>query len=342
VAIKVRDADLLKDRAELVQFLNQNLEDSSDPRRFDWLYLGNPNGPAKAWIAIDDTCGRTVGVSSAFPRIVVSNGQTRQAYVLGDFCIAPDCRSLGPAMALQRFSLQSLCSDRDSVCFDFPSQRMVAIYRRLGVTTGANIVRHVKLLRLDSKIRHLVPQPVLAGGLATVGNLALRLGTWRPAVSREYTAGTHEGNFGAEFADLSLGTAGVDTTHVLRSPDYLNWRYLHNPLRRYRTIVARRGAELAGYAAVAINGTEWRVDDLFARDGTAVKAILAQVEALARDERVEKLTALMLERSRFRSYLTEAGFYPREGHPVIAYSGNTESGSVALQGWFLMDGDRES
>jgi hypothetical protein len=219
---------------------------------------------------------------------------------------------------------------------------MVAIYRRLGVTECANIVRYVKLLRLDSKIRHLVPPSVLAGSLATVGNLALRLGTRRPVVRGEYTAAIHEGRFDEEFTKLGLGPAGSDTTHVLRSPEYLNWRYLHNPLRRYRTIVVRRGAELVGYAIVAIDGMEWRVDDLFAGEGTAAAAILGRVEDLAREEKVEKLTALMLEHSRFRSYLTEAGFYPREGRPVIVYSGDAGSGAIAAHGWFLMDGDRES
>src|SRR3989442_1466729 len=133
MAIKVRDADLQTDRNELIQFLRENLTEQSDALRFDWLYLQNPNGPARAWMAIDEASGRTVGVAGAFPRTVCLNGRTRRAYVLGDFRIAPECRSLGPALSLQRACLNDIRSNEYSVWLDFPSDRMVAIYRRLGI-----------------------------------------------------------------------------------------------------------------------------------------------------------------------------------------------------------------
>src|SRR5262245_60963776 len=161
MGINVRPADLVQDRSELIEFMRQNLTDSSDSRRFDWLYLHNPGGSARAWIAFDESSGRTVGVAGAFPRTLQSNGAIQRAYLLGDFCIAPECRSLGPALALQRACLNTISSE-ECVWFDFPSERMVAIYKRLGLQVSANIVRYVKLLRLDSKVRSLVTQPAVA------------------------------------------------------------------------------------------------------------------------------------------------------------------------------------
>ena len=74
---------------------------------WDWLYVHNPDGPARAWLAEDDG-GEAVGVAAAFPRRVWIEGREHTCWNLGDFAIRPDHRSLGPAVRLQRAAVAAV------------------------------------------------------------------------------------------------------------------------------------------------------------------------------------------------------------------------------------------
>jgi hypothetical protein len=67
MAILIQEADLKRDRDEIVRFLVENLAPSANAARFDWLYTGSPCGPARAWMALNEL-GATIGVAAAFPR----------------------------------------------------------------------------------------------------------------------------------------------------------------------------------------------------------------------------------------------------------------------------------
>ena len=93
---------------------------------------------------------------------------------------------------------------------------------------------------------------------------------------------------------------------------------------------------------VAADTGEWRLSDLFA-EGDVASGMLGPVQTLAQKQKVEKLSALLTAGSPVAAHLKDAGFYPREGHPLIVHEGNGGSSSVqAATNWFLMDGDRES
>src|SRR5262245_53715570 len=121
--LAIRDVQLENDRDELIQFFRENLTKDSNRARFDWLYLQNPYGKARAWLSMDPD-GRTVGAAAAFPRTVWIAGMQRRAWVLGDFCISNRSRSLGPALQLQRACIGSLDND---LWYDFPSRSMMAV-----------------------------------------------------------------------------------------------------------------------------------------------------------------------------------------------------------------------
>jgi hypothetical protein len=342
MAITIRKSDLHRDREELIEFLRENLTDRSDEARFEWLYLQNPNGAARAWMAVDDATKRIVGVAGAFPRNILLNGETRRAYVLGDFCIAPEFRSLGPAVSLQRACFNELSAEGDPVCVDFPSQTMIGIYRRLGIAPVGTIVRYVKLLRVDDKVSAIFSHRAVAGAISRMGNLALRSRDLLQTTDSGLEIGPHERVFDDQFTNLTLRAVLSFQAYGLRSADYLNWRYLRNPLGKYSVITARRDRELVGYAVITACGMEWRLTDLFSPDDAAVSSLLAYVLRSARESRMKKLTALTMAAGPFSAHLRSAGFYPREGHPVILYGHSNGSTAVQPTNWFLMEGDRES
>ena len=71
----------------------------SDNRRYDWLYLENPDGPARVWIAYDTDEKKVVGSGGAIPRRISVGGSELLACIMADFWIDPQIESFGPSVA---------------------------------------------------------------------------------------------------------------------------------------------------------------------------------------------------------------------------------------------------
>jgi hypothetical protein len=345
MAVAVRPADLDADREQIVCFLRSHLTAQSDTERFDWLYLRNPSGRARAWLAVDDSTSRTLGVAAAFPRLVWTEGRRQQAWILGDFCIEPQSRSLGPALQLQRACLAGLAKQGTPVWYDLPSRPMMAVYRRLGIPVIGHQVRYVKLNRIDTTIRHYIPQQALASSISLAGNFMLRLQSLAHRVPSSIEVSVHDAPFGPEFTAFDSVTAAFYPMRASRSAEYLNWRYMQNPLRRYQVIVARCGCELLGYAILEITGTDGVLADLQSSDDDAtVAALLTYLDKLGRRFNLERLHAPIMQDSPLVPHLKRAGFRARESFPVVGRTVDFETSTAVLSGnrWCLMHGDRES
>src|SRR5262249_21123805 len=143
--IRIRRADLKADRQCLIELFGRFLTNQSDARRFDWLYCSSPHGVARAWLACSAD-GSIIGAAAAFPRKLYVDAKETYASVLGDFCLDPEHRSLGPALQLQRACLADIQSSPHDFFYDFPSDKMMAIYKRLQISAERHVVRWAKPL----------------------------------------------------------------------------------------------------------------------------------------------------------------------------------------------------
>src|SRR5689334_17291434 len=106
--ISIQQANLESDRGLLIDAIRRFLSPQSDEGRFDWLYRKGPHGRAIVWIATDGADGPLIGAAAAFPRRMYADNGVTVGCVLGDFFVAPEYRSLGPAVQLQRACLGSV------------------------------------------------------------------------------------------------------------------------------------------------------------------------------------------------------------------------------------------
>jgi hypothetical protein len=286
-----------------------------------------------------------LGFGAAFPRSVWVHGYACRAWVLGDLCFRPESRSLGPALVLQRACLNTLSAGQEPIWFDFPSRAMMAIYKRLGIPATANQIRYVKLYRVDGKVEQYLPHSFLTRGVCGVMNVALKFQRKRSRFPNGVEVSIHEGRFDSEFTALDTVLADSETWRGIRTAEYLNWRYVQNPLNRYCVIVARRGSPLLGYAVLEVGSSSWILADLHAVDpDTTVPALLAYIDELAEASDVESVSAIITETASSANRLRRSGFFPREGHPFVANIGSRENKPDArsAEGWDLMHGDRDS
>lgn len=344
MADRIRTADPQADRVLLTDLLAQNLTPDAGGPRFEWLYLANPHGKARAWVATESATGRGIGAAAAFPRRMLVQGSIREGYVLGDFCIDQQHRSLGLAIQLQRACLEQVATTSQHIAYDFPSDRMMAIYRRMQISPAGQIVRWAKPLRANRQLANILKYPALAGAMAVPLNALLK---WRDSASfsnSKWTVTEQQGSCNEEFTQLAHSIGTRYGSCVERSAEYLNWRYLRHPLVRHQILTARQGAELRGYVVFSHTGEDAKIVDLFGFSDTAMwAALVARVVRVARDRGVATLSFAALSVSPWSGLLKTWGFHPREAAPVVVYGpGLAAAAGENTANLFLMDGDRES
>jgi hypothetical protein len=342
--VNIRAGNLNQDAQPLLALLQEQLSSSIDRERFDWLYRKCPHGEAKVWIAEDVDSKRFVGAGAVFPRKISFETGTATGFVFGDFCVAADQRSLGLAVRLQRSCLEGVRAGSFAAGYDLPSRTMVAVYRRLGLAAGPEMVRMVKLLRADAKIASRVRPKLAAIVISKAANAALALRGSTPRRKLGVDVAVQQGRCGAEFTDLAREVGSTLGICVERSAEFLNWRYLDHPNHKYEILVARRRGHFEGYLVVHHEGTVASIVDWFGRAPVELrKDLLWGAIALLKPRGCECIQAGILTSHPFCGELEAFGFRPRESSPVVLIGKNGEAnGAQGTENWLLMDGDRES
>jgi hypothetical protein len=338
----------------MVATLSRYLTPTSNQDRFDWLYRQNPHGATRAWLAFDSDNGEVAGSSAAFARRMIVNGDERAGWVLGDFCVAEKYRSLGPALQLQRATLQAVQEAGEAgLCYDFPSRRLTAIYQRLGISPAAHMVRLAKQVRLEQKFEQLLKAKKLAKPASLLGNAVLHVADTRLRDRKSWEIGVHQGDCGDEFTIFENSIfqdsmtrsngSGVEirAVEVQRSAEYLNWRYLRHPLIRHQILTARHAGELQGYLVFSCSDesaeiAEWRVGG----NMRLLAALVGELAHILRKTGTMNLNAYLLDKDPRLPCLKKMGFWPRESNPMMVYC--PSSPSVLSSDWLLMYGDRDS
>jgi hypothetical protein len=343
MSLHIRRASLDGDRPELIELIRRNLTPLSDERRFAWLYSDCPHGAARAWLACDGAS--PVGLAGAFPRKMYFNGKERMAFVLGDFCMDEKYRSLGPALQLQRACLEGIEETPFEMCYDFPSRNMMAIYKRLGIQQAETVVRWAKPLRAERKLQSVVRAKRLAQSLGAIANVALAHRGWKGGKSGCELV-PQEGVCGEEFNALDRQTRESPGVSTARTAEYLNWRYLANPIVSHEILTARRAGSLIGYAAFLYHGDDAAIVDVSAiEDPSVIASLLAGVADLVRRRGIATLSMCAGDLHPWAPVFARAGFSQRETSPVIVHAPRLGALSGLMpspRGWRLMQGERDS
>ena len=343
--VVVRRADLSRDCDQIIDLQERYLTARSELGRFEWLYKKNPFGPPRVWVAQESKTCAIIGAAAAFPRSLYIGLKREIGWVLGDFCISEQYRSLGPAIQLQRACLEGLGPNTNTIWYDFPSAKMLAIYKRLKATPSGQMIRFVKPLRVDRKVRTWVKSGLLQRCLTEVGNMALNLGSRRVKAPAGLTFHCHEGECGHEFTELSEKIGGSNGNCLERTAAYLNWRYCQNPLYHCELVMARREHELKGYAVFTETGSDATILDLFGvQDENVILGLLDDIVGRVRSPGRETVVVYMVEEHPWIPFLQFLGFQARDTAPIIISGLGAEAEEEAHGDppLLLMQGDRDS
>lgn len=337
--IQVREADVKGESAVLSDFLSRFLSPQADMKRFEWLYLDNPAGLGKAWVATEAADTQIVGIAAAFPRWMEAHESTSTAYVLGDFCIHPDHRTLGPALTLQRACLEGLRREGTRFIYDFPSDTMLAVYRRLRVEVNGKLVRFAKPLSSDRIFEKRVSNKTLARGMSAIANSGLQVRDSFRRSARQFAIARQTQRCGEEFAAVTPALQGM---YGSRTGAFLDWRYLRHPQQRYEVLTARRDGHLRAFMVLHAEGEDGWISDLQGTDDEALLCLVDDAIDACRTRKLQTLNMPCLASDPRVKFLEKRGFRGRESKAVVMMNPSVNCASERPVQWFLTEGDRES
>jgi hypothetical protein len=344
MSIQIRRADLISERIALVEMFRRYLQPKYDLEKFEWLYFRGPYGPARAWIACDQSTGEIIGAASAFPRKVHFNGELKLGLVLGDFCVAERYRTLGISLRLQRACLAAIDEDAVDFVYDFPSPSMMAVYKRIGIPQTGSLVRWAKLLRVEPRLRTIFHSDHVARGLGFVANPLLML-LQRDGGQNGYDTIVRRDLCDDEFTDFDLQLRSRTCVRTFRSAGYLNWRYLQNPASTYEILEARRNRALIGYVVYTRDPNDANIVDLSCvEEYNVVRHLLSSAVERLRFLGASSVNLIASDVHAWSGLFRRSGFHKREDSPIVVLSRAAALFSAAefARGWQIMGGERES
>jgi hypothetical protein len=351
MGILVREADLPRDSKVLLSVLLRNRNPERNglrEARFDWSYFSNPYGVARAWLAIDESSGKVIGMASAFPRRVWVRDKSVLCWNTGDFSIDREFRTLGVALKLRRAEKSSVDRGETAFLYCYPMDRMRVVLERVGHFALSSTPRHRIILKLDELLERCIGANALSSGLARVANLCLLAYRGNIVHCRGLTVQLEsKGKFGKEYDELFERVRERHSIITVRDSQFLTWRFLQSMLYRSIRIFRMSGGRgvLRGYAVLDVSGRGARVLDLLVDDESLVRVLLHGIIRGLRSQGVCRLAMRAAASDPVVKELRSFGMVCQDSSDssVMAYAPANSSWFTFLNEgyWFMTQADRD-
>ncbi|MEP7041507.1 MAG: hypothetical protein ABI843_00505 [Dokdonella sp.] len=317
-AYHVHDGDPAADGDAVVAIWRGNLgQESGLARKYDWFYRHCPLGAPMLKLLRHEPSESWVGVAAIGCRRMLWRGREIRAGVLVDMAVAPQHRSLGPALTLQRNVLESGI-ERFDLLYGFPNRKAEAAVRRCGYSKLGDIVRYVRVLRYASYLQRRM-SAFAARPLGWLLDASDRLiDAWRSRSDPPLTAQWSD-RVDPRMDDLWNRSAHGGDLLTVRDTAMLRWRFDEALVSfRYLLLSESLGGPLLAWFACQASGSMLQISDFWSID-CAEGVATAMVGAMLRTARKEGYAAVSFQyagqAAQVRGWLA-ARFVERGRRPV--------------------------
>ena len=351
MGIIVREAELRRDREALLAALLRNRNPNQNElrqARFDWSYFSNPYGEPRAWVAINESSGKIVGMAGAFPRRVVVRDKPVLCWNTGDFSIDREFRTLGVALKLREAEKSSVDRRETPFLYCYPVDRMRIVLEKAGHFAVCSIPRHRIILLVDEILDRYLGANALSAGLRPLINPFAF--AWRGHVSHCSSLTVRldsQMKFGKEYDELFERVRAKHSIITVRDSEFLTWRFLQSPLYRGIRIFRLSAADgrLRGYAVVDIAHRAARVLDFLVDDDSLIRVLLSGMIRSLRSRGICRLSLRATDSNVVVKELRYFGmiFDDSSDSSVMAYASVNSSWLSLLNdvNWFMTQADRD-
>jgi len=282
-----------RDLEAYISGLNVNLYDLYDERRFRWKFLDNPSSLGFVSIAVAEAPGgEPVAFNSFLPLRVRARGESFTIVEGCDGFVSRNHRGAGLFQETLRFMARELRGRGPEFLIGFNFAGSAGAARKAGSAIGSDVQRW------RAKPEEVSKHRLDADGV-----------TLKPAEVKEVQSLYEE------------WASSNPKLHVLRSQEYLSWRFLESPRRSYGLFIVEAEDE-EGYIVVSTDtddqgSRELSIDDYTSMlfKGPVTAAVLGHILRLF--PRLSEVSALTPKGSPLGSNLSCLGFSP---DPKVSYS----------------------
>jgi hypothetical protein len=235
---------------ELHRLVYPETEDNYDKwlRQWHWMFWENPAGDGYIWLADDN--GRIVGHSAAMPVMVKMGTKTIRSRIGSNSMTHPDYRGQGMFTTINKNRNAELAKNGITIASDYggksPAFPISAKY--FGAFLVCTTKALVKPYNWRNVLRMKFHNPLLVN-FGVLGGTLVQKTIYRAkkAPSIQSLSIVNITQFDNRIDDLWNRVCNQYQIMVVRSKDYLNWRYSTIPNITYTILVAERDSKICGY-----------------------------------------------------------------------------------------------
>jgi predicted acetyltransferase len=330
-------ADPMQYREQILKFWEAYLP-MTPPQRFEWLNQGNPAGAAIWVLAFNRKNNELAGVISVMPKEIILEGQTVRGGILGDFMVSNKYRVFGPNLQLPKTVLSHLSDLGFNFLYTIPNPESEKIMKRVGFRKAGVMYNLVKLLKTKHYLNKYLNS--FAGRLMSPFTyIGLKIISRETYVS---AAGVFEETAVIdEIFDLLWNKIKLQQPHMIgdHSPSYITWRYLQNPLYKFRVLTYKEEfkGDLLGFIIFTIDQGKLYIFDIIAVERTYIHRLLKRIVSIARSESCLSINIDVFETNPLLPILKSFRFFDARGD-IAMYSFGEQS--TSFQDCSFFGGDR--
>lgn len=332
--LNVRELRLPDELERIMTLYGETRPHPGSRKRFEWAYIENPAGQARVWGAEDGE--RLAAMAAVFPRRVrLACGRDIVGWTTGDLSVAPPYRRMGLASALREETRKAIDRGEAALLVALPNPAAARVHARAGFAPLGHMERMVRPVALPG----MLATRRLSGALI---NCLLRPSQGLPLTT---TLLRHPAPIVALEAIEALyqRVSSVLGTSLVRSAEYLEWRYLRDPRADVQLMLAYDDDRLRGFLALTIRQRSMFVRDWLADDDGVLRGMIAAATRLCIDAGYCWLSMSALTGHRDVGVLRSAGFRHRgTGTAVTAYARPGAGWAhevLTPTAWYLTGGD---
>jgi len=238
--------------AEMIQLTENNKEDSfvATEAFFKWQYIDTPAGRAIIWLAIDDKC-KIIGQVCFLPiRVKLKDEDVLGAYAL-NILVDSASRNKGIFAVLARKAFDEMQNSNIKVVYGFPNKFAYPTWiKRTSFKDLGVIPDLIKIININRFVRKKISNGLIRTLISLIYKVfLLSLHKNKPKDLQVQRIEEFNDNFNASWTLQSKDYKNM----IVRSKDYLNWRYFYCPTRKYEVFCCKNNKnEIQGYVVLRI------------------------------------------------------------------------------------------
>ena len=321
-------------------------EDKLDPRFWRWEFQEGFDG--SAWVYIVEDQNRIVGHFADIPRRFSVQGEVILGSLSLDLMVHPDYWRRGIFTAMGRYGAQRVKKENGLLMIAFPirSETIFGL-KKIGwreVVKLPVLVYPIRFRGILNRYLHFPPLSYLVGGIARLIYFlffGVKRGKRREGVEIEKVLSLDQ-----QFDGFWQKALSLHPIIGVRNRNYLTWRYLQHPTRKYAIYRAMKSGEMRGYIVLRkvelLNFNSAVIVDLLALDEEILPALVERGIQHSQQEGVDLLGFMVPQDHLYYKILRRRGFLPSlKTFLFMVYSPSDKNIFLSPKKWYVNWGDTD-